>query len=924
MLGYAVALLASWCYQGAVALKSVPSVDDGTKTVHPYQGALAHVPVRIAWTIWPGEDVRAEESRAPVILIHGAPGSKEDWGKLAPLLAKDRDVYAVDLPGFGASSLRVPDHSLRAGAAAIRAWMDATGIGRAHVVGWSNGGGVALHLAHESPARLASMSLLASIGEQRFEGSGSHTLEHGRYGLALLALGPGLDLVPHFGVLGTREARTGWIRGFSQSDQRPLGRMMQEIGAMGMPTTLIVHGRSDFLVPVRTAIGAHEKIAGSRLVLMDASHFIPFMQPGAAAEVLGPFFRAADDGPALNESMALSGPVWLREGARVELDPSTRSMLQRAAEPVRGVVRGASPWVLIGAIGTFAFFAPALAAACATMLVLGLDIDYLVAILGVFAGLLGRDVIAGAWARGAPTNGLRSRSPTARAVFERLARLEQGSMADWERRLARAPFHEAWTACLMRDVRESSLPAAARVSVASLPWGAFVAGRVWGSVLVAIVSVMGSVVVGTAGMIAVGDAAADAFERAGVDVAVLWVPMLLALWMVARVLPMLASRRGRTRMSVFVRRLLHHEFWRTFWFYAPFGPMYVYLAIRHRGLLVWTCCNPGIAFGGGILGECKSECFERFGVCDLAADARGAGPDSYAAGDVGIWPYAVVPAGGSASERAVLARAVLARELSLGGLPIVLKPDSGFRGLGLRLVRTDEQLAAYFEDVHAAVLMQRFHPGPLECSILWVRTLPPGANADRVGTIYSITDKQFQALEGDGVRTLEELIDRDRRARLQRDTFRARHADRLSWVPAPGESLKLNVAGNHCQGTIFRDGEHLRTPELERAIDRFCASYRDGGLDLVRLDVRYTSPLELREGRGLAIVDVNGTMGESVNMYDPDRAYPWALRVLSGHWKHMFAIGAWRRSQGVKPLSLIELVRLRGFYGEYRGSRVSD
>lgn len=931
MYGYAVALVASWCYQGATALRDAPSTDAPTTTgsgadagcsfVRPYPKPLNAVEARVAWKAWRAP---LASQRPPVILIHGAPGGKEDWYELAPLLAADgRDVYSIDLPGFGDSSLRVPDHSVRGGARALLAWMDANAIERAHVVGWSNGGGVALHLAHDAPERVASLTLLASIGQQRFEGSGSHLLEHLKYDLGMLVLGPGIDLLPHFGALGTRDARTGWLRSFGESDQRPFETIMREIGEAGRPETLIVHGRDDFLVPVRTAVRTHASISGSRLVLMDAMHFIPFMQQDVAAPVLNAFFAATDGakpgGP--TDAVARPDPAWLARGATVDLDtPLQRSPIQRAVEPARDLIRSASPWLVLAAIGVFAFFFPALAAACAVMLVLGLDIDYFVAVLGVFAGLCGRDLIAAGWALRTYASGAR-RAPSS---LEARLRLTPGSSIDWARRLSLAPFHEAWTACVMRDVRESSAGPAALVSATLAQRTSFVVGRLFGLALVASVSVMGSFVIAILALGALHGPARTAFAREDLDIALLWAPMLVLLLLTARTLPLLLSTRGRTRLYVFIRRCLHHEFWQSFWFYVPFWPVCVWLIIKHRGLLVWTCCNPGIGAGGGILGECKTECFERLGAPDLARRHASGPAPAFDPERTGVWPYATIPAGPSPSERAAMALDVLEREATLGGLPIVLKPDQGLRGLGLKLARTHEQLAQYFENVTAAVIMQRFHPGPLECSVLWTRNVPPSAPGEPVGSIYSITTKQFQVLEGDGVRTLEELIDRDRRARLQRDTFRERHQDRLSWVPAKGERLPLNVAGNHCQGTIFRDGEHLRSPGLERAIDRFCASYQNDALDLVRLDIRYRSDEDLCNGVGLAIVDINGTMGESVNMYDPDHWYPWALRVLSGHWARMFAIGAWRRSMGARPLTLRELIRMRGFYDERRGSRVSD
>jgi pimeloyl-ACP methyl ester carboxylesterase len=40
---------------------------------------------------------------APVVLVHGFPGNSFTWRSLAPALAREYRVYAVDLPGFGAS-----------------------------------------------------------------------------------------------------------------------------------------------------------------------------------------------------------------------------------------------------------------------------------------------------------------------------------------------------------------------------------------------------------------------------------------------------------------------------------------------------------------------------------------------------------------------------------------------------------------------------------------------------------------------------------------------------------------------------------------------------------------------------------------------------------------------------------------------------
>ncbi|MGD2019087.1 MAG: alpha/beta fold hydrolase, partial [Planctomycetota bacterium] len=101
---------------------------------------------------------------APLVLLHGSPGSADDFRDLGPLLARGRRLVVPDLPGFGVSPGDVPDLSARAHAAYVRALLDELGVERCHVLGFSMGGAAALELAAAAPERVRSVTLLASIG----------------------------------------------------------------------------------------------------------------------------------------------------------------------------------------------------------------------------------------------------------------------------------------------------------------------------------------------------------------------------------------------------------------------------------------------------------------------------------------------------------------------------------------------------------------------------------------------------------------------------------------------------------------------------------------------------------------------------------------------------------------------------------------
>jgi hypothetical protein len=363
-----------------------------------------------------------------------------------------------------------------------------------------------------------------------------------------------------------------------------------------------------------------------------------------------------------------------------------------------------------------------------------------------------------------------------------------------------------------------------------------------------------------------------------------------------------ASAPVRPSLSTRLGKLTRHEFWPAWAFYLPAAPWVAWLALRH-GPMTFTCCNPGIPCGGGLVGESKAQ------ILGALADSA-----------EWVLPHALIGPEGSPAERAERAAEAMRREPRLGAFPVIVKPDVGERGFGVRLARSPADLLAYFRTMTRAAVLQAYHPGPCECGILWARDpgSPPGSG--RAGSIFSITRKEFPHITGDGRRTLEELVLAHTRYRFQADVFLARFAHDRRRVLAAGEALRLAVSGNHCQGTLFRDGADLIAPALEERIDAIARAFRGpdggpGGLDFGRFDVRYESDEALRAGRGLAIIELNGTSSESTNMYDPSRPLGWAQGVLRRQWATLYRLGAARRRQGVAPTGL------RALRAHYRAAR---
>ncbi|MGO8896622.1 MAG: acetoin dehydrogenase dihydrolipoyllysine-residue acetyltransferase subunit [Streptosporangiaceae bacterium] len=113
-----------------------------------------------------------------VLLVHGYGGDRNSWLFLQEPLAARYRVYALDLPGHGTSGKDVgpgpegPGSGATAGsggtlgvlADAVTGVLDALGAERAHLVGHSMGGAVALAVAARDPGRIASLTLIAPSG----------------------------------------------------------------------------------------------------------------------------------------------------------------------------------------------------------------------------------------------------------------------------------------------------------------------------------------------------------------------------------------------------------------------------------------------------------------------------------------------------------------------------------------------------------------------------------------------------------------------------------------------------------------------------------------------------------------------------------------------------------------------------------------
>lgn len=102
---------------------------------------------------------------APIVLVHGFGANKENWLEMVMEIPDSWPVVALDLPAFGESTyLDDAGYDLNQQADRLNDFLEEAGIGQANLVGNSMGGGIIIWLALSHPEKVASLTLMNSVG----------------------------------------------------------------------------------------------------------------------------------------------------------------------------------------------------------------------------------------------------------------------------------------------------------------------------------------------------------------------------------------------------------------------------------------------------------------------------------------------------------------------------------------------------------------------------------------------------------------------------------------------------------------------------------------------------------------------------------------------------------------------------------------
>ncbi|MEO7767012.1 MAG: hypothetical protein ABIS01_06280 [Ferruginibacter sp.] len=297
-------------------------------------------------------------------------------------------------------------------------------------------------------------------------------------------------------------------------------------------------------------------------------------------------------------------------------------------------------------------------------------------------------------------------------------------------------------------------------------------------------------------------------------------------------------------------KLTNWEYWPFNVVYMPIFVYWLWLMIKARSVFFFNAANPLIK-NGGFLMESKKE------IYDLI-------PQEY-------YPVTLFFEAGS-----LVDEVMDVMKTSGMDFPVIAKPDIGMRGLLVQKINSQHELTNYINTTGVNFLVQDFIEYENEVGIFYYR-YPNEAK----GKISGIVGKEFLSVTGDGSSTIEELLMNDQRFILQLAVLKETHATTLKRVLQKNEQHLLVPYGNHSRGSKFLDLSHLTDEKLVNVIDEVCKKVPE--FYFGRIDIRYHTWEELKQGKNFSIIELNGAGSEPTHIYDPKHSIFFAWKEIIRH-----------------------------------------
>ena len=244
------------------------------------QGYVDHDGVRIWYSTY--------GAGTPVVLLHGGLGHSGNWGYQVPaLIGAGHRAVVIDSRGHGRSTRDARAYSYELMASDVLAVMDVLQLGKAALVGWSDGACIALILGAQAPERVAGVLFFGC----NMDPSGTKSF----VATPVIERCFGRHATDYAQLSATPDQFDAFVGAVSEMMKTQPNYTANDLARIRVPVTVVQSEHDEFIKPEHAEYLARS-IPGAELITMPGvSHFAPLQRPEQFNDVMAGFLAGVLD-----------------------------------------------------------------------------------------------------------------------------------------------------------------------------------------------------------------------------------------------------------------------------------------------------------------------------------------------------------------------------------------------------------------------------------------------------------------------------------------------------------------------------------------------------------------------------------------------------------------------------------------------------
>ena len=233
-----------------------------------------------------------QSAREAIVMLHGFGADKSAWVRFAKLMVSRLRIVIPDLAGHGESTQDLSlDYGIEQQAIRLHEFLNALGIEKVHLIANSMGCAIALRFAATNPQAISSLILMDAAGVERTAGRlQTQIVETGRNPIVEIRTVEDYRSMLRFGMESPPWIPSIFVNLLAEEkikrrniEMKMLGDIEKDLDQIAIlgnirAPTLIIWGAQDRVVHVDDAELLHERIAGSKKLILAGIGHVPMVE----------------------------------------------------------------------------------------------------------------------------------------------------------------------------------------------------------------------------------------------------------------------------------------------------------------------------------------------------------------------------------------------------------------------------------------------------------------------------------------------------------------------------------------------------------------------------------------------------------------------------------------------------------------------